>query len=271
MNAAFAFLGRHLATYLSKPLDGDAPVATSNPAALAMALRQGDVLLVEGNSRISTAIKYLTQSTWSHAALYTGPLPGRASETGEPHVLIEADVVKGVISAPLSKYTMSHTRICRPVGISEAEAQALTAFALARIGVQYDIRNVVDLARYLMPTPPVPSRMRRRMIALGSGKPTQAICSTLIAQAFDAIHYPVLPIIEWVKSAPAGMEAEPIPEKMMADLDREILHIRHYSLYTPRDFDISPFFAIVKPTLESGFDYRRLVWAPPETAGDATG
>jgi hypothetical protein len=29
-----------------------------------------------------------------------------------------------------------------------------------------------------------------------------------------------------------------------------------------RDFDISPFFGIVKPTLESGFDYRTLVWAP---------
>ena len=270
MNAAFAFLGRHLATYLSKPLGGDAPVATSNPAVLAAALRMGDVLLVEGYSRISSAIKYLTQSTWSHAALYTGPLPGRVTETGEPHVLIEADVVKGVISAPLSKYTMSHTRICRPVGISGAEAAALRDFALARIGVEYDIRNVVDLARYLMPTPPVPTRVRRRMIALGSGKPTQAICSTLIAQAFDSIRYPVLPVIEWVQGEGRG-GAEPMPEKMMATMDREILHIRHYSLYTPRDFDISPFFAIVKPTLESGFDYRALVWAKGGEGGDTTG
>jgi hypothetical protein len=29
----------------------------------------------------------------------------------------------------------------------------------------------------------------------------------------------------------------------------------------PRDFDISPYFAVVKPTLEAGFDYRALTWA----------
>ncbi|MNH42185.1 hypothetical protein D3C79_1038350 [compost metagenome] len=42
---------------------------------------------------------------------------------------------------------------------------------------------------------------------------------------------------------------------------REILHIRHHGLYTPRDFDISPYFNVVKPQLFEGFDYRRLVWA----------
>ena len=42
---------------------------------------------------------------------------------------------------------------------------------------------------------------------------------------------------------------------------REILHIRHHSLYAPRDFDVSPFFAIVKPTIETGFDYKQMKWA----------
>ena len=32
-----------------------------------------------------------------------------------------------------------------------------------------------------------------RMIALGSGDPTRAICSTMIAQAFGLVHYPILP------------------------------------------------------------------------------
>lgn len=32
------------------------------------------------------------------------------------------------------------------------------------------------------------------------------------------------------------------------------------SLYAPRDFDISPYFAVVKPTLQAGLDYRRLAW-----------
>jgi hypothetical protein len=29
----------------------------------------------------------------------------------------------------------------------------------------------------------------------------------------------------------------------------------------PRDFDISPYFAVVKPTIEEGFDYTALHWA----------
>ena len=48
-----------------------------------------------------------------------------------------------------------------------------------------------------------------------------------------------------------------------ADSRREILHIRHHSLYTPRDFDVSPYFAIIKPTLVAGFDYHTLQWDPP--------
>ena len=42
---------------------------------------------------------------------------------------------------------------------------------------------------------------------------------------------------------------------------REILHIRDSSLYMPRDFDISPYFEIVKPTIVQGFDYTALRWA----------
>src|SRR6202022_3621128 len=45
----------------------------------------------------------------------------------------------------------------------------------------------------------------------------------------------------------------------------QLLEIRHSSLYAPRDFDISPYFAVVKPTLERGFDYKKVHWAdqPP--------
>src|SRR5579859_7256709 len=57
-----------------------------------------------GQQPISGIIKYLTQSTWSHAALYVGPIDGAREEDGEPHVLIEANVGEGVTSAPLSKY-----------------------------------------------------------------------------------------------------------------------------------------------------------------------
>jgi len=126
----------------------------------------------------------------------------------------------------------------------------LVDYMRARIGHSYDLKNVFDLARYLIRQPPVPAHMRRRLIALGSGEPTKAICSTLLAQAFESIRYPILPEIETVLGHVGGREQR-----------QEILHIRNYSLYTPRDFDVSPFFDIVKPRLHAGFDYRALQWS----------
>jgi hypothetical protein len=241
--------GSAIARYLEKPLRGYEPFTPSDPDGLRAALRPGDVLLVEGNNRISGVIKYLTQSTWSHAALHVGPIEGRTTSEGEPHVLIEANVGEGVVSAPLSKYFACHTRVCRPVQLSAEDRARVCAYAVARIGFDYDVKNIADLLRYLMPLP-VPQRWRRRMIALGSGDPTRLICSALIAQAFELVRYPILPKVTRVESRSAR---------------REILEIRHSSLYAPRDFDISPYFAVVKPTLERGFDYKKVHWAdlPP--------
>ena len=249
------FFGQRLADFLTRPIPGFRPASTTEFEKLERALNTGDVLLVEGNTRVATAIKYLTQSTWSHSALYAGPIPGKAEPDGEPHVLVEALVEEGVISAPLSKYRDFHTRICRPLALSETERRKVAEFCVSRIGHQYDMKNIVDLARYLMPTPPVPTRFRRRMIALGSGEPTRAICSTLIAQAFQLVRYPILPRVDYVHD-PDSPVKDPEAQK-------EILRIRHHSLFTPRDFDISPYFSIVKPTIQAGFDYTQVPWAGP--------
>ena len=223
---------------------------TSPREQVAATLRKGDVLLVEGTSRFSSAIKFLTQSTWSHAALYIGDHLGAPANGQEAKVLCDVDVNDGVRVVPLSVFSNLHTRICRPVGLSEAEIEAVVNYMVSRVGYSYDLKNVFDLARYLIRTPPVPDRLKRRMIALGSGEPTRAICSTLLAQAFDSIRYPILPEVELhVPESPSAQQAR-----------AEILHIRHYSLYMPRDFDTSPFFRIIKPRIEAGFDFHRLVW-----------
>ena len=238
-------IGQVIAGYLQKEVPGYEPFTPSDPEHLRGVIEPGDVLLVEGNNRISGIIKYLTQSTWSHGALYVGPVDGAYEPDGEPHVLIEANIGEGVTSAPLSKYYPYHTRVCRPIGLSYEDRTTVCRYAINRIGFGYDTKNIVDLMRFLIPLP-VPQRWRRRMIAFGSGDPTKIICSALIAQAFDAVRYPILPKITRAASRKAR---------------REILHIRDSSLYMPRDFDISPYFEIVKPTIVHGFDYTALHWA----------
>lgn len=244
-------IGKALARYLSEPNPRYRPLATSDPKQLRAALRPGDVLLVEGNTRLSTAIKYLTQSTWSHAALYVGVISGIADVEREPRVLVEADIVNGVWAVPLSAYSGMHTRICRPVGLSNPEVQRVVNFAVASLGKKYDLKNVFDLARYLLPTPPVPTRWRRKLLYFGSGEPTKAICSTLIAQAFQSIHYPILP----------ERRLLPAPTDDCNDCVQETFLMRHYSLFAPRDFDVSPYFQVVKPTLAADFDYRAMRWS----------
>ncbi|NWG25999.1 MAG: lipo-like protein [Pseudorhodoplanes sp.] len=245
MSSMLDFAGRHIARYLEKPVKGYEPFTPSDPVALRATLRPGDVLLVEGNNHVSGVIKYLTQSTWSHAALYVGQVGDRTSADGEPLLLVEAELGKGVIASPLSKYTHFHTRICRPIGLSKDDCARVCAYATERIGFDYDLKNIIDLMRFLLPMP-VPQRWRRRMIAMGSGDPTRIICSALIAQAFETVRYPILPKITRIESEQAR---------------EEILEIRHSSLYAPRDFDISPYFEVVKPTLQNGFDYRKMQWA----------
>src|SRR5258708_5410085 len=205
MGVVLDTVGQWIAGYLQKEVPGYEPFTPSDPEHLRGVIQPGDVLLVEGNTE----------------------------PDGEPHVLIEANIGEGVTSAPLSKYYPYHTRVCRPVGLSYEDRITVCRYAINRIGFGYDTKNIVDLMRFLIPLP-VPQRWRRRMIAFGSGDPTKIICSALIAQAFDAVRYPILPKITRAASRKSR---------------RDILHIRDSSLYMPRDFDISPYFEVVKPTV----------------------
>ena len=246
-------LGYRIATRLRSETSGYEPYTPSDPETLERSLRPGDILLVEGNQKISAAIKYLTQSTWSHAALYVGDACGTPKTGEEPAQLIEVILGEGCIAVPLSKYATYNTRICRPSGLSHDDRKAIVQYMVSRIGTKYDLKNIFDMLRYFLPTPPVPVRWRRRMLSFGSGDPTRAICSSLIARAYQSVRYPILPE---TRSVPGHMSAQSTYSR------KEILHIRHHSLFTPRDFDLSPYFQIIKPTLEFGFDYKAIEWHP---------
>tara|TARA_B100000700_G_C14323908_1_gene525018 strand:- start:27 stop:500 length:474 start_codon:yes stop_codon:yes gene_type:complete len=139
------------------------------------------------------------------------------------------------------------------MGLSDQDRQTVIDYMInaQRRGMKYDLKNIIDLMRYLLPKPPVPKRFRRRMLALGSGDPTRTICSSLIAQAFQQVKYPILPNVR---------ERSIYDSKQQQFVAREYLHIRHHSLFAPRDFDLSPYFRIVKPSLETNFNYKELEW-----------
>ena len=128
------------------------------------------------------------------------------------------------------------------MGLTDADRDTIVKFMVGQIGLQYDLKNIFDLMRYLLPTPPVPRRFRRKLIAFGSGEPTKAICSSLIAQAFQSVRYPILPRY--------GVDH---------------LKMRHWTHFMPRDFDLSPYFSVVKPTLAGEFDYLELSWQDAES------
>jgi hypothetical protein len=222
-------------------------------------VRPGDVLLVEGKTRIAQIIKYITQSSWSHSGIYVGERPlqrdaARYQELyGEEarHLVIEADLEHGVFAVPLSKYVDYNIRVCRPYCLTDEDRDRVIDEVLAHVGDQYDRRQLVDLGRYLTPFHLIPARWRRKAFFAGQSDSRAVICSSLIAQAFLGVRYPILPVL------PASVRQEKADGLFPWGTRIRSPHPR---LVLPRDFDLSPYFRIVKfNSVEEGpFDYRQL-------------
>jgi len=208
-----------------------------------------DVLLLPGGVINPDKLRMLPNAVAFAKSFFDDGKPVAAICHG-PWTLIEADVLEGVRAVALSCYSKFRVRICRPVKLTDEDRERLIQYMIQRLGHQYDLKNVLDLARYLLPIP-VPVRLRRRLMAFGSGDPSRAICSTLIAQAFGAVRYPILPVISRRIEGDGGG----------TDQERELWRIRHHSLYVPRDFDMSPFFEVVKPRIARPFDYQDAPWS----------
>lgn len=266
--------------YLTEPLPSYDRRVRNDLGALTAELRKGDVLLVEGDQRVSAVIRYLTQSCWSHSALYIGDeLVRRGGEradwardtfaAGAWQLVVEA-LPRGVVVSPVAKYVDYNLRICRPHKLSAEHVRQLMDEAVATIGWRYDLRAVLDLARYMIPVSIVPPRWRAAALHFGSAEPTEVICSSLIARLFDRVRFPILPTVTF----PAESKAEPrgkIARRIFgepSDRYTGIFQMRHPTLVTPRDFDLSPFFDIVKPNpfARGDFDYSRIHWADDASA-----
>ncbi len=238
-------------------------------------IRPGDVLLVDGDQRVSQAIKYLTQSSWSHSALFIGDAllrkwPEKRADLlrrygrEARYLIVEGLVDKGVIASPLVKYLNFNIRICRPIGLRPEDLEVVLDHAISRIGFSYDRRNFLDLTRYLLPFHFVPPTLREEALHFGSGKDTETLCSTLIAEAFQKVRYPILPV--FVRRRKPRTTRDKLRQHILGRPTRfaysGLLRARHPTLYVPRDFDLSPYFEIVKFSASDllAFDYRKLEW-----------
>ncbi len=216
-----------------------------------------DVILVEGRTRVSRIIRTITASPWTHSAFYLG----RPSEIQSPELravlarhyqgdaetqlVVEPLLGHGIVVRPLSIYEGDHLRICRPNHLSRSDEQQVLAAAIQHLGGEYDFRQMLDLARFLLPFGILPRRWRSTLFEYKAGIQTKALCSTMIAEVFSAVHYPVLPVV--YRDEQGALR----------------LRKRNTRLYTPGDFDYSPYFEIIKyPVL--GIDdvelYRHLPW-----------
>ena len=212
-------------------------------------------------------------STWSHSAIYVGDaLLRRDAATRADaqrrfgreakHLIVEAVVDRGVIVSPLSKYIDLNLRLCRPVGLKREDLDIVLDHVISRVGWRYDRRNFWDLTRYLLPFQMIPSGLRDDALHFGSGRDTETICSSLLAEAFGRVGFPMLPVP--VRFKPTTL-AERLRQQLLGRPTRRawsgLLRARHPTLCVPRDFDLSPYFEIVKFNAREGaFDYRRLEW-----------
>ncbi len=220
-------------------------------------IRPGDVILVEGRAPVSEIIKSITLSNWTHSAIYIGRLHNiddpvlrdyiQKFYQGEPddQLIIESQLGSGTIVDNISKYRNDHLRICRPTSITRTDSQKVISYAINRLGSFYNVRQILDLARFLFPYSFLPRRWRSSLFEHNAGTPTHTVCSTMLAEAFASVHYPILPVLHRNEDG------------------QLVLYKRNTRLITPKDFDYSPYFDVIKyPILD--FDelaiYRKMPW-----------
>ncbi len=251
-----AWLGKKIVTWLASD-KAPAGKPLCDFERIRYEIRPCDVLLVEGRSRVAEIIRTITQSAWSHSAIYIGRVhdiddPALREKVlsiynGDPdeQLILEAWLGEGTVINPLSKYINDSIRICRPTGLSRMDAQQVLTYALAHLGFEYDVRQILDLARFLFPYSFIPRRWRSSLFEHNAGTPTRSVCSSMIAAAFASVSFPIVPLLQERKDGSLRMFA------------------RNARLYTPRDFDYSPYFDIIKcPHLDFGHhaSYRNLPW-----------
>jgi hypothetical protein len=209
-----------LVVFLAQPVKRYSPATTTDPGSLSAVLCNGDVLLTEGNTRLAALIKRITRSPWSHVSMYVGPL----EEGLDPRCIVEADIAEGVRAIRLSELEGLNVRVLRPIGLNDALRSRLAEWVVSQIGGEYDLKHAWVLARGFLGMPPKVSSPPGT-----AGGATRFICSTLLANAFALVGYPILPIHTAVTA--------------LSTADRRYV--------MPGDFEKASVFEVVSPRTDS--------------------
>ena len=205
---------------------------------------------------LAASSRLITLSQWTHSALYIGRLNDIRNKElsdliksyyfGDPNeqLIIEALLEKGTTISQLSKYQYNNLRVCRPKDLTPKDAKKVIGSAVKYLGTKYHVRQLLDMARFMFPYSILPKRWRSTLFEHNAGDATRTICSTMLAEAFATVRYPILPIIQRGK-------------------DGKLQWFRgNSSLFSPRDFDYSPYFDIIKfPFFGDDMSiYKKLSW-----------
>ena len=153
-------VGHFLIGKLLKP-SALAPEKLADFKALKAKIRPSDVLLVEGRTQVSQIIQIVTHSRWSHSAVcvgrpadFTEHLKDAAdadSLDSQMVYLLEAELGKGTILTPIDHYKPYRLRVCRPSGLTKKDQNRVVCYVVKRLGNDYNVRQLADLARFMFP------------------------------------------------------------------------------------------------------------------------
>jgi hypothetical protein len=104
---------------------------------------------------------------------------------------------------------------------------------------------VTDLARFMFPYWWIPKRWVSTLFEHNAGRPTKTVCSVMMAEAFASVQFPIRPVLHQDENGNLKM------------------YRRNSRLITPSDFDVSPYFDVIKYPILDLDDlavYRKLPW-----------
>lgn len=252
----FKWLQNFLVSWLTyeKPLQGS-PLCDFER--ISYEIKPCDVLLIEGRSIVSNIIKQVTQSAWTHSCLYIGRVYDLEDEElknillqhyqGPPNkqLIVESLLGQGLICSPIESYKGYHIRISRPRNLSRKDSNKVLKYVITKLGTEYNIRQLWDMWRFLVPVAILPRRWRSSLFTNPKSPTARTICSTVIAEAFQEVNFPILPLVK--RKGEHGIE----------------LYQRNPKMLAPKDFDYSPYFDIIKYPYTDFMDnefYHSLPW-----------